>query len=146
MSRDTQFMGYAKALVTEIINQVPTTIYPLEIDISDKLEKLLARRAYDFACDVVSQLDSDVMWRIGKGYDVSEIVENDIADIIELSKEQSPMDQIEENARQTMHYLDPYGPRKISITLNDGKKYEGIVHYTGDEKGGNTNDSNSSSD
>lgn len=55
-ARDTQFMGFAKLLVTEIINQVPATIYPLEIDISDKLEKLLARRAYDFARHVLDPM------------------------------------------------------------------------------------------
>lgn len=51
--RDTQFKGVAKLTVEEIINEVPATIYPLEIDISDKLEKLLARRFYDFAVYVM---------------------------------------------------------------------------------------------
>jgi len=87
-ARDTQFMGFAKALVTEIINEVPATIYPLDIDISDKLEKLLARRAYDLACDIIDQLDSSVAWRIEQGHDASVIVENDIADMAELPKEQ----------------------------------------------------------
>lgn len=56
--RDTQFMGFAKLLVEEIIWKVPATIYPLEIDISDKLEKLLARRAYDLAHHVVENVSA----------------------------------------------------------------------------------------
>lgn len=85
--RDTQFRGFAKLLMRDL-DAVSTTTYASLDKAKEAYELAIARRAYDLACDVVSQLDSDVMWRIGKGHDASEIVENDIADMTELPKEQ----------------------------------------------------------
>jgi hypothetical protein len=92
-NRDTQFMGFAKALVTEIINEVPETIYPLEIDISDRLEKLIARRARDLVVHTIVELSCrDVLDFSNPDfdkyeYDASGMVEI-IPDMIELPKEE----------------------------------------------------------
>lgn len=87
--RDTQFAGFAKLLTDELIKYL-TSRGGLTLDeIEQEWHKIIARRAYDLVCDAVSQLDSDVMWRIGKGYDASEIVENDIADMTKWNDEEN---------------------------------------------------------
>jgi hypothetical protein len=60
-ARDTQFRGFAKALVTEITDEVRVIISPLNTDISDKLEKLIARRAYELAKHVIDNLRANYM-------------------------------------------------------------------------------------
>ena len=79
--RKTQFAGFAKLLVEEIINEVPATIYPLEIDISDKLEKLLARRAYDLVQHVLCD-HREIQWQ-----PLESICMAEIADLTELPKD-----------------------------------------------------------
>lgn len=81
--RDTKFQGFAKLLTDELIQQTP-------LGISDEVEKIIARRAYDlvdfaiFHIAVEMSKDSAVMF-----LPRSDVVKY-IPDITELPKEQCP--------------------------------------------------------
>ena len=87
-NRDEQFNGFAKALTDELIKYL-TSRSGLTLDeIEQEWHKVVARRAYDLACHVVTHCDEDIAWRKGKGYSTGQIVENDVPDLPELPKEQ----------------------------------------------------------
>ena len=86
-NRDTQFSGFAKLLIRDL-DAVSTTTYASIDKAKEAYELAVARRAYDLTCHVVTHLDEDVAWRKGKGYSISEIVEDDVPDLTEWPKEQ----------------------------------------------------------
>lgn len=89
-NRDTQFAGFAGLLAKEIddaiANMEDQAIYSEKF--TERLNAIIARRAYDFACHTVSYLDNDVGWRMGKGYTAAQIVENDVPDMTAWPEEE----------------------------------------------------------
>lgn len=85
--RDRQFINFAHALHMECATIHQEELIKGSIDADQCVIQNIARRAYDLVCHSVDNLDDDVAWRIGKGYTVSQIVENDISDMTEWPDE-----------------------------------------------------------
>lgn len=86
MSRDTQFQGFAKLLTDELVQQTP-------LGISDEVEKIIARRAYDLVEHTLEHAETIAFDRLS----IDEHVERLIPDMTKLPKEQE---------MQSMYFVD----------------------------------------
>jgi|SRR5579872_194036 len=80
--RDTQFQGFAKALIHDL-NDVSTTTYASYDEAKKAYELTIARRAYDFAVHVTDHTRGAI------SRDPKFVLKNNVPDMTELPKESS---------------------------------------------------------
>jgi hypothetical protein len=128
-NRDTQFQSFAKLLLDELVAdgsiEIDTGWDTEDSKAYDDAQAIIARRAYDLAVHVLnSQHEISV-----SASTAEERLYCSIPDMTELPKEQ------ESEVAPEITFVDPNTqPRQISVTLSDGKIFEGIVHYAGEAK------------